>query len=264
MWMSSQIPQLYGMLPESHLFLPPFRILRCAVWIESRKQVGEQQIGLSRVIRVTQVLLTSLQTPSGGSLDYKPLAGHAMSEYSSSWPINTLKALYASLSHISHSMVGFLCMYPGAISARFYKWVVSMSRKLPKYVGLREITQTWVFNNTLGKEKEMLSVLGLALQDWEKEYKPNNSATRWRKNCGARVPIGKVSEEPPNFNRANGRYFTLKARQYGMGEVSASSNVYTAIQDFKKRENSRPHGTTKGTNDFPATKKRNGDLQFSW
>ena len=53
--------------------------------------------------------------------DYKPLAGHAMSEYSSSWPMNTLKALYASLSHISHSMVGFLCMYPVAISARFYK-----------------------------------------------------------------------------------------------------------------------------------------------
>lgn len=51
--------------------------------------------------------------------DYKLLAGHAMSEYSSSWPMNTLKALYAL--HISHSMVGFLCMYPVAISARFYK-----------------------------------------------------------------------------------------------------------------------------------------------
>ena len=136
-----------------------------------------------------------------------------MSEGSSSWPMNTLRALYALLSHISHSTVGFLCAYPVAISARFYKWVVSMSRKLPKYVGLGEITQTWVFSNTLGKEKEMLLVPGLALQDWEKEYRFNYSSTRGRKNCGARAPIGNVLEKPPNSNWAEGRYFTLKAGQ---------------------------------------------------
>lgn len=129
------------------------------------KQVEEEHIELSRVIKVIQILLTNLKTPLG-----TPTTSH--------WVGLVCGFSQLAQGHIKCSLClththllfhGWITVHmPNGSKSKPCKWLVSMPEKWPKYINLGEITQTWALTTNLGKEKGMLSVPILALLDWEK------------------------------------------------------------------------------------------------
>lgn len=60
--------------------------------------------------------------------------------------------------------------------------------------------------------------------------------------------------------RGDRRYFSPKADQYRLEEVSASSNVKPMMQDVKEHEKSRKHGIQKKHNNFPVAKLKEMEI----
>lgn len=185
-------------------------------WLE------EQQPGLLESIKGIKILLTTSKFPlESPSMSYKGCL--------------TCRSHQLAPKHPQHStqltptctplpMASIPCTPPRTMRI----WADSLwacAETQTNSVGLEESAQTWAFSTILGKTNRRLSTADLALRDQENAYKLKNFESKGDKSVEQEYLEKKVWKSLKIANKADGKYFFLKAQQERLKEVTVSSNA---------------------------------------